>query len=103
MQVLERLPAPQSWWVTRCDEGIGLVPQEYLQPLEFDALALAPFDAQQPAELTFDQGDVLTIHCDQAAGDGWWRASCVRDGTVRSGLVPRAYVDRNSEHAVDVG
>ena len=28
VQVLERLPAPQGWWVVKAEHGIGLVPRE---------------------------------------------------------------------------
>lgn len=53
--------------------------------------ALYRYDAQQPDELSFDEGDTLYI-IDQADAN-WWKGRCAN----RTGLIPYNYVEDNTE------
>ncbi|PVD19643.1 hypothetical protein C0Q70_20133 [Pomacea canaliculata] len=53
--------------------------------------ALYPYEAQQPDELTFEEGEMLYI-LDMSDKD-WWKAKC----GARSGLIPSNYVEENTE------
>ncbi|XP_022253569.1 osteoclast-stimulating factor 1-like isoform X3 [Limulus polyphemus] len=54
--------------------------------------ALYRYSAQQPDELSFEEGDILYI-LDMITDPNWWKASC--DGKV--GLIPSNYVEDNTE------
>lgn len=53
--------------------------------------ALYTYEAQQPDELSFEEGDTLYI-LDQKDQD-WWKAKCGRN----AGLIPSNYVEENTE------
>uniref|UniRef100_A0A0B7AHD2 Osteoclast-stimulating factor 1 n=1 Tax=Arion vulgaris TaxID=1028688 RepID=A0A0B7AHD2_9EUPU len=53
--------------------------------------AMYRYEAQQPDELTFDEGDTLYIL--SMNDSGWWKAKC---GT-NIGLIPSNYVEENTE------
>jgi len=55
--------------------------------------ALYNYTAQQPDELSFQEGDVIYVVDDSSDPQGWWRARC---GT-KSGLIPSNYVTQNTE------
>lgn len=55
--------------------------------------ALFNYVAQQPDELSFQEGDILYIVDDACDPQGWWRARC---GT-KIGLIPSNYVSENTE------
>ncbi|KAK7489244.1 hypothetical protein BaRGS_00019496 [Batillaria attramentaria] len=53
--------------------------------------ALYAYEAQQPDELTFDEGDTLYIL--EKSDKDWWKAKCGRN----TGLIPSNYVEENTE------
>ncbi|BFZ01874.1 hypothetical protein BsWGS_04913 [Bradybaena similaris] len=53
--------------------------------------ALYRYEAQQPDELTFDEGDTLYIL--DMKDSSWWKAKCGRN----IGLIPSNYVEGNTE------
>lgn len=57
--------------------------------------ALYMYTAQQPDELSFEEGDLLYI-LDQISESGWWRASCGN----RTGLIPSNYVEESTEEVL---
>ncbi|KIK11197.1 hypothetical protein PISMIDRAFT_19734, partial [Pisolithus microcarpus 441] len=89
--VIEAHPSKSGgdWWygTTVNDGRSGLFPQTYVQVVEpVQATALYTYDGSSPDELSFTEGDVLTI-VDRLESD-WWRAE--RDGVVYA--VPAAGV-----------
>ncbi|KAI6139453.1 hypothetical protein BKA82DRAFT_4225445, partial [Pisolithus tinctorius] len=90
--VMEAHPSKSGgdWWygTTANDSRSGFFPQTYVQVLEpVQATALYSYEGSGPNELSFNEGDVLTI-VDRVESD-WWRAE--RDGVVYA--VPAAYVE----------
>ncbi|KIN94364.1 hypothetical protein M404DRAFT_1008388 [Pisolithus tinctorius Marx 270] len=90
--VMEAHPSKSGgdWWygTTANDSRSGFFPQTYVQVLEpVQATALYSYKGSGPDELSFNEGDVLTI-VDRVESD-WWRAE--RDGVVYA--VPAAYVE----------
>ena len=59
-------------------------------PGEYEGTALADFAAQDAAELSFAEGERLTV-MDTAAPEGWLLA---KNSAGKMGLVPDAYVDK---------
>ncbi|KAK6179875.1 hypothetical protein SNE40_012130 [Patella caerulea] len=53
--------------------------------------ALYKYDAQQPDELSFDEGDTLYIL--DMSDSNWWKAKCGK----RAGLIPSNYVSEHTE------
>jgi ankyrin repeat protein len=53
--------------------------------------AMYRYEAQQPDELTFDEGDTLYIL--DMKDSGWWKAKCGSN----TGLIPSNYVEENTE------
>ncbi|KIO00856.1 hypothetical protein M404DRAFT_29251 [Pisolithus tinctorius Marx 270] len=81
--VIEAHPSKSGgdWWygTTANDGRSGFFPQTYVQVLEpVQATALYSYEGSGPDELSFNEGDVLTI-VDRVESD-WWRAE--RDGVV---------------------
>ncbi|KAI6004726.1 hypothetical protein EDD15DRAFT_1017322 [Pisolithus albus] len=90
--VIEAHPSKSGgdWWygTTVNDGRSGFFPQTYVQVVEpVQATALYSYEGSSPDELSFTEGDVLTI-VDRLESD-WWRAE--RDGVVYA--VPAAYVE----------
>ncbi|XP_029824420.2 osteoclast-stimulating factor 1 [Ixodes scapularis] len=54
--------------------------------------ALYKYTAQQPDELSFEEGDLLYVF-DMTSDPNWWKARCDR----KSGLIPSNYVEENAE------
>lgn len=54
--------------------------------------ALYKYTAQQPDELSFEEGDLLYVF-DMTSDPNWWKARCER----KSGLIPSNYVEENAE------
>lgn len=54
--------------------------------------ALYKYNAQQPDELSFEEGDLLYVF-DMTSDPDWWKARCDR----KSGLIPSNYVEENAE------
>ncbi|CAN8005629.1 unnamed protein product [Ixodes hexagonus] len=54
--------------------------------------ALYKYNAQQPDELSFEEGDLLYVF-DMTSDPNWWKARCDR----KSGLIPSNYVEENAE------
>ncbi|XP_075535954.1 osteoclast-stimulating factor 1-like [Dermacentor variabilis] len=57
--------------------------------------ALYKYHAQQPDELSFEEGDLLYVF-DMMSDPNWWKARCDR----RSGLIPSNYVEENAEEVL---
>ncbi|KAH7964931.1 hypothetical protein HPB49_002576 [Dermacentor silvarum] len=57
--------------------------------------ALYKYQAQQPDELSFEEGDLLYVF-DMTSDPNWWKARCDR----RSGLIPSNYVEENAEEVL---
>lgn len=57
--------------------------------------ALYKYNAQQPDELSFEEGDLLYVF-DMTSDPNWWKARCDR----RSGLIPSNYVEENAEEVL---
>jgi len=55
--------------------------------------ALYNYTAQQPDELSFQEGDIIYIVDDSTDPQGWWRARC----GAKVGLIPSNYVSQNTE------
>ncbi|KAI6109107.1 hypothetical protein EV401DRAFT_1997908 [Pisolithus croceorrhizus] len=90
--IIEAHPSKSGsdWWygTTVNDGRSGFFPQTYVQVVEpVQATALYSYEGSSPDELSFTEGDVLTI-VDRLESD-WWRAE--RDGVVYA--VPAAYVE----------
>ncbi|KIK20542.1 hypothetical protein PISMIDRAFT_682232 [Pisolithus microcarpus 441] len=90
--VIEAHPSKSGgdWWygTTVNDGRSGFFPQTYVQVVEpVQATALYSYEGSSPDELSFTEGDVLTI-VDRLESD-WWRAE--RDGVVYA--VPAAFVE----------
>lgn len=54
--------------------------------------ALYKYTAQQPDELSFEEGDLLYVF-DMTSDPNWWKARCDR----KAGLIPSNYVEENAE------
>ncbi|KAI6037263.1 hypothetical protein PISMIDRAFT_682226 [Pisolithus microcarpus 441] len=90
--VIEAHPSKSGgdWWygTTVNDGRSGFPPQTYVQLVEpVQATALYSYEGSSPDELSFPEGDALTI-VDRLESD-WWRAE--RDGVVYA--VPAAFVE----------
>lgn len=48
--------------------------------------ALYNYTAQQPDEISFEEGDIIYVS-DNGAEGGWWRATC----NGKTGLIPNNY------------
>lgn len=57
--------------------------------------ALYNYTAQQPDELSFQEGDILYVH-DNHLDPNWWKAKC----GDREGLVPANYVEEQTQEIV---
>ncbi|KAL3865896.1 hypothetical protein ACJMK2_043244 [Sinanodonta woodiana] len=53
--------------------------------------AMYRYEAQQPDELTFDEGDLLYLL--DVSNPDWWKGKCGN----RTGLIPSNYVEENTE------
>lgn len=57
--------------------------------------ALYNYEAQQPDELSFEEGDTLYI-LDMITDPNWWKAKCGKN----IGLIPSNYVEDNTEEII---
>lgn len=57
--------------------------------------ALYKYTAQQPDELSFDEGDILYVH-EKDVESNWWKAKC----GSREGLIPVNYVEEQMQEIV---
>lgn len=83
---------PDSWYLAhslRDADKAGLIPANYVEPLEGIGIlrAIYPYEAQEDNEVTFDEGDLLTL-LDRLDED-WW---LVRNERREHGLIPSNYV-----------
>ncbi|KAI6017676.1 hypothetical protein BKA83DRAFT_4322698 [Pisolithus microcarpus] len=79
-----------DWWygTTVNDGRSGFSPQTYVPVVEpVQATALYSYEGSSPDELSFTEGDALTVV--DCLESGWWRAE--RDGVVYA--VPAAFVE----------
>lgn len=53
---------------------------------EWEAVAMFDYVARSPAELSFKQGDLLTLH--SKASSDWWRG----EAAGVKGLIPHKYI-----------
>ncbi|KAJ7590631.1 hypothetical protein C8J56DRAFT_887202 [Mycena floridula] len=81
-----------DWWYGTFNGRSGMFPKIYVQEvLQVAAKALYAYEATKDDEMTFEEGDSITL-VDQSPGD-WWMAE--KSGKVL--LVPAAYLEADIE------